>query len=62
MWIDIWALLNEKYDAHRIIKIHIFFFVTLDFLDWNFVKLSTTSLLYSPNFSCPNDDLSYTVV
>lgn len=39
-----------------------FFFITLDFLDWNFVKLSTTSLLYLPNFSCPNDDHSYTVV
>ena len=25
VWIYIWALLNEKYDAHRIIKIHIFF-------------------------------------
>ena len=62
MWIYIWALLNEKYDAHRIIKIHIFFLVTLDFLDWNFVKLSTTSLLYLPNFSCPNDGHSYTVV
>ena len=46
----------------ELLKIHIFFFVTLDFLDWNFVKSSTTSLLYSPNFSCPNDDLSYTVV
>ena len=46
----------------ELLKFTFLFFVTLDFLDWNFVKLSTTSLLYSPNFSCPNDDLSYTVV
>ena len=46
----------------ELLKFTIFFLVTLDFLDWNFVKLSTTSLLYSPNFSCPNDGHSYTVV
>ena len=29
VWIYIWALLNEKYHAHRIIKIHIFFLLLL---------------------------------